>query len=79
MPLTKYAFLGFVITLLVACNSSKPVITPLEEPEVIVEETFMDTLTVSAPMPDELKKPEDYKLPRYNPSATQKADLLHYI
>ena len=77
MHLIKYASLAFSLILLAACNTSKPVVAPLEEPEVIVEEEFLDTLTISAPMPDELKKPEDYKLPPYNPSATQKADLLH--
>lgn len=44
-------------------------------PEVVIEEDFLDTLTVSAPT---YVEDEDLPtLPTYNPSATRKYDLLH--
>ncbi|MEL6637843.1 MAG: M1 family metallopeptidase [Bacteroidota bacterium] len=60
---------------LLACGAGKKATTI---PEVIVEETDLDTLTVSAPR--EVSAPpkvENYRLPRYNPSYQRRNDLLH--
>jgi len=60
--------LAFV--LLASCDPTKKL---SKTPEV----TFLDTMEITTAKPVELKRPEDFKLPTYNPSATQTNDLLH--
>jgi len=62
------------------CKGTQPSLTNNEEiPEVTfdVEERDLDTLVVTAPKPNKLKSPDEYRLPRYNPSYTLDNDLLH--
>ena len=47
------------------------------EPEVIIEERHLDTLSVVAPRMDKAKKEKDYKLPTYQTSHKRSFDLLH--
>ncbi len=56
--------------LLASCDPTKKL---SKTPEV----TFLDTMEITTQKPVELKKPEDFSLPVYNPSATQTNDLLH--
>jgi aminopeptidase N len=59
-----------------SCNLSKKAKDDL----VVVPETeyrYLDTLTITAPKPDQMKTAEEFELPRYNPSHTRVNDLLH--
>ena len=54
------------------------------QPILLPAEVELDTMVVTAPRPDnlaqeeeEVKSPEDYQLPIYNPSHTREHDLLH--
>ena len=78
LSLTPIHFYSFVLLLLLtaACSSTKKIVeaAPVEEPEVVYEEEFLDTLTVSAPR---LDSPVSYELPKDNPSAKREMDILH--
>ncbi len=65
---------GFVL-LAHSCSSSRKTYSETSKPGM--EERLLDTLFVEAPKPSSLKKPEDFKLPRYNPSYKRENDLLH--
>ena len=64
---------GYFLALLIltACGSKKAMIT--EEIEI----RNMDTLTVSAEKPVDMRSPEEFKLPVYNAAADREIDLLH--
>ncbi len=70
-------FLLLVTSLLWSCSQKtyQPILLPAE--------VDLDTMVVTAPRPDnfdvvdEVKEPEDYQLPVYNPSYERKHDLLH--
>ncbi len=72
-----------LIVLALGCNTTKPAVSTStsneEEPiaEVTVEERQLDTMVISAPKPNDLKRAEEYKLPLYNPTYTLKNDLIH--
>ena len=59
---------------LMGCKTKKPIV--VAEP-IEVEERQLDTLTVSAPRPDHLKKDISYELPRYNETYHLTNDQLH--
>ena len=62
--------------LLSSCGSVDRATAPPEE-DVIIEYNQLDTLDISAPLPDHLKNDEEYTLPKHNPSHTRTHDLLH--
>lgn len=63
-------FLGVALFTL-SCSASKKM-------EVVdLEMRDLDTLFVEAQMPNDRKAPEDFSLPRYNPTYTRTFDLLH--
>ncbi len=64
--------------LFLACGAGKKATTPTTIPEVIVEETDLDTLTITAPR-EVAPAPivENFSLPPYNPSYKRSNDLLH--
>ena len=74
---TMKRFLLFALTvgLLTACRGPQTLTTAAPQPETEYRE--LDTMVISAPKPDELKTPEEFELPRYNPSAKRTVDLLH--
>lgn len=53
--------------------------TVLEGGTIDVENRDLDTLFVSAPKPNDLKSPEDFKLPKYNASHKLENDILHTV
>ncbi len=61
-----FAFMGLILS----CDPAKK----LAKTEEI---TFLDTMEITTQKPVKLKTADDYKLPTYNPSATQTNDLLH--
>ncbi len=67
----KIIFFALALTMLWSCKTKQTVVVP------DFEMRDLDTLTVSAPKPDELKKVEEYYLPKYNPSHTRINDLIH--
>jgi aminopeptidase N len=67
----KILLLSFIASLFFSCDPTKKLIT--EE----IEYTGLDTMVISAPMPDALKDKEDYELPRYAPTYTRTNDLVH--
>ena len=72
----RFFVLLFVTLTTFACNTTKQVVNqPI--PEVTVEERQLDTMVITAPKPNDLKRAEEYKLPRYNASYTRRNDLLH--
>jgi len=70
----KYIFYSFFVLFLVSCKTTKDLVPDDEIFEVTIEETLLDTLTVTAPM---MGKEEEYAIARYNPSYTRIHDLLH--
>jgi len=63
--------LTIITTLFFSCDPTKKLIT--EE----IEYTDLDTMVISAPMPDALKDKEDFELPRYAQTYTRTNDLVH--
>lgn len=68
----KLFFFILTISLLWSCKTKQ---TFTAVPDFEIRE--LDTLTVTAPKPDEFKSPEEYSLPNYNPSHTRINDLIH--
>jgi len=68
----KSIFLFMALGLLWSCKT-KRAITAAPNYEI----RDLDTLTITAPKPDELKEPEEYTLPVYHPSHTRQHDLIH--
>ena len=66
------------LLLSVGCSTSKKITSEAPLPEAtIIEERFLDTMVVTASIPDEIKVAEDYQLPGYQPTYSLKNDLVH--
>jgi len=67
-----------VLLLSVGCSTSKKITSEAPLPEAtITEERFLDTMVITASIPDEIKVVEDYQLPGYQPTYSLKNDLVH--
>ncbi len=65
---------ALTVGLLTACKGPQT-LTTAPQPETEYRE--LDTMVISAPKPENLKTPEEFELPPYNPSARRTVDLLH--
>ncbi|HHH49533.1 MAG TPA: alanyl aminopeptidase, partial [Saprospiraceae bacterium] len=77
----KYSLLALLFAVLIFSSCKTGKIVQVDKPApvttTITEHRDLDTLVVSAPKPDKLKKVEAYHLPIYHPSYERKNDLLH--
>ncbi|MEL6865843.1 MAG: M1 family aminopeptidase [Bacteroidota bacterium] len=71
----RFSVLSLFLILAIACKSGKKTVQSI--PEVTIEERELDTLFVTAPLPEKLKAVPNYTLPVYHPSYSLKSDLLH--
>jgi len=67
------SFSLFLMFLLMGCKTTQKASDPI----YTIEERFLDTLSIVADKPDNLKEPEDFKLAPYAPSYTLTNNLLH--
>lgn len=73
----RFLSLCFISLLAFGCNTGKKTVST-DIPEVtLVEERQLDTMVITAPKPNDLKRAEEYKLPRYSTSYPLKNDLIH--
>jgi len=75
----KIQVLSLLVFLLsVGCSTSKKITSEAPLPEAtLTEERFLDTMFVTASIPDEIKAAEDYQLPSYQSTYSLKNDLIH--